>query len=139
MSDGSHGGGGSWEESAVEQELLISEGDFPGLLAWQEWCRRQHLQDRSSSLTFSSQTTGSSGAVVGVRLRSFFVSLLVGLCLQSGTRQEHFLGRNCKAAWIGKGHAKSQSAWNVCAQWGKCLASCGFSMCPQQSVLTFAV
>lgn len=79
--------GSSWE-SAVEQELLISQGDFPGLLAWQEWCRRQHLQDRSSSLTFSSQTTGSSGAVVlGFAFAAFFVSLLVGLCLQSGTRQ----------------------------------------------------
>lgn len=50
----------------------ISQGCWP----WQEWCGRQHLQDRSSSLTFSSQTTGSSGAVVlGFAFAAFFVSL----------------------------------------------------------------
>ena len=50
----------------------ISQGCWP----WQEWCRRLHLRDRLSSLTFSSQTTGSSGAVVlGFTFAAFFVSL----------------------------------------------------------------
>lgn len=52
--------GSSWE--SVEQELLISQGDFPGLLAWQEWCRR-HLQDRWPS-DLQQPDHSSSGAVV---------------------------------------------------------------------------
>lgn len=111
--------GSSWEY-AVEKELLIFQGNFPGMpvLAGAVRVGPKGASLRGwSSLSSSSQTPGSSSGLavrlVGFPFTAFFVSLFKNLgrtfffffFFRAMPAMGCFLGRNFKATWMGEGQA----------------------------------
>lgn len=126
MPNSSLRGGSSWD-FAVEKELLILQGNFPGTLALAVTAQVGQMGASSRGFVLTDRASAARPwpaalYCVGVPFTAFFVSLFKNLrrtffaeWFQAGVT--HLEGI-VTATWLAKGVQRTRSLLNMCTQWG---------------------